>query len=167
MNEREAGDICEPRELTRRMILTNQMHKRVLEKNLEGTGIHRGQHRLLMALACDQFQSQVELARKLEVTPATIAVSLKSLEKTGMIDRRTRQEDNRVNFVELTERGRQIVEMSRDFFDMLDRQMYQGFTEDDRIQFSRYLKRIYQNMQEMAEKQKKAGGKTWENIRNI
>ena len=93
MNEREAGDICEPRELTRRMILTNQMHKRVLEKNLEGTGIHRGQHRLLMALACDQFQSQVELARKLEVTPATIAVSLKSLEKTGMIDRRTRQED--------------------------------------------------------------------------
>lgn len=167
MNGREAGDMYEPREVTRRMILTNQMHMRMLEKNLEGTGIHRGQHRLLMTLACKPFQSQVELARKLEVTPATIAVSLKSLEKTGFIERRMRQEDNRVNFVELTERGRQVVEMSRDFFDMLDRQMYQGFTEEERILYSHFLERIYQNMRGMAENQKKTGGKTWENIKNI
>lgn len=167
MNGKETGDLYEPREVTRRMILTNQMHKRMLEKNLEGTGIHRGQHRLLMTLACKPFQSQVELARKLEVTPATIAVSLKSLEKTGFIERRMRQEDNRVNFVELTERGRQIVEMSRDFFDMLDRQMYQGFSEDERIQFSHFLERIYQNMRGMAETQKRTGGRTWENIKNM
>lgn len=167
MRGKEPSDAFEPREVTRRMILTNQLHKRILENNLDGTGIHRGQHRLLMTLACSQFQSQVELARKLEVSPATIAVSLKSLEKAGLIERRMRQEDNRVNFVELTERGRRIVEDGRDYFDMLDQQMYQGFTREERIQFSHFLERIYENMQKMTEQQKSNGGKRWDNIKNM
>lgn len=166
MKGKEPEDAYEPREVTRRMILTSQMHKRILENNLDGTGIHRGQHRLLMTLAGNEFQSQVELARKLEISPATIAVSLKSLEKAGLIEKRMRQEDNRVNFVELTQRGHQIVEDSRDYFDMLDRQMYQGFTREERIQFSHFLERIYENMQTMAEKQKE-GGKRWDNIKNM
>ena len=157
MKEKESVDEYGAREVTRRMILANQMHKRMLENNLEGTGIHRAQHRLLMTLACNEFPSQVELARMLEVSPATIAVSLKSLEKAGLIEKRMRQEDNRVNFVELTMKGRQMVEDSRDFFDMLDQQMYQGFNRDERIQFSHFLERIYENMQGMAEKQNKGG----------
>ena len=166
MKRRETVDEYEPRAVTRRMILTNQMHKRMLENNLEGTGIHRAQHRLLMTLACNEFRSQVELARMLEISPATIAVSLKSLEKAELIEKRMRQEDNRVNFVELTKKGRRMVEDSRDFFDMLDQQMYQGFTRDERMQFSQYLERIYENMQGMAEKQKK-GGKRWDNTKNM
>ncbi len=166
MREREPADEYEPREVTRRMILTSQLHRRMLENNLEGSGIHRAQHRLLMALACDRFQSQVELARKLEVSAATIAVSLKTLEKAGLIRKRMRQEDNRVNFVELTEKGSRIVEESRDFFDMLDRQMFQGFNRDERKQFSHYLERMYENMQGMAEKQK-TGGAGWDHTKNI
>lgn len=165
MKENKSADICEPRELTRRMILANQMHKRMLENNLEGTGIHRAQHRLLMTLACDRFQSQVELARRLEISPATIAVSLKTLEKAGLIERRAGQEDNRVNFVELTVKGRRVVEDSRDYFDMLDQQMYQGFTREERIQFSHFLERVYENMQGMAEKQ--TGGKRWDNTKSM
>ncbi len=166
MRDREPADEYEPREVTRRMILTNQLHRRMLENNLEGSGIHRAQRRLLMALACDRFQSQVELARKLEVSAATIAVSLKTLEKAGLIRKRMRQEDNRVNFVELTEKGSRIVEESRDFFDMLDRQMFQGFNRDERKQFSHYLERMYENMQGMAEKQK-TGGAGWDHTKNI
>ena len=146
MKRRESADEYEPWEVTRRMILTNQMHKRMLENNLDGTGIHRAQHRLLMTLACNEFRSQVELARMLEVSPATIAVSLKSLEKSG--------------------KGQRVVEDSRDFFDMLDQQMYQGFTREERMHFSRFLERIYENMQGMAERQRK-GGKRWDNTKNI
>ena len=166
MKRRESADEYEPREVTRRMILTNQMHKRMLENNLEGTGIHRAQHRLLMTLACNELRSQVELARMLEVSPATIAVSLKSLEKSGLIEKRMGQEDNRVNFVELTEKGQRVVEESRDFFDMLDQQMYQGFTREERMHFRRFLARIYENMHGMAERQSK-GGKRWDNTKNI
>ena len=51
------------RDITHRMIVMNQMHRRMLECNLEGTGIHRAQHRLLMTLAKHSFASQVELAK--------------------------------------------------------------------------------------------------------
>lgn len=136
-------------EVTHHMIVTNQMHRRMMERNLEGVGIHRAQHRLLMSLACDRFQSQAELAKKLEVTPATIAVSLKTLEQKELIVRKAKKEDNRVNFVELTEKGRKIVEDSREFFDSLDQAMYSGFTKEELQRLCDYLDRIYENMRRM------------------
>lgn len=143
-----------PREVTHRMILTNQMHRRLIEKKLEGTGIHRAQHRLLMSLADNQFVSQVDLARHLEVTPATIAVSLKSMEKDGLICRKVKGEDNRANFVELTEKGKRIAEDSREYFDSVDEQMYQGFSQKERKELSNYLDRVYDNMNQMAKQHK-------------
>lgn len=69
------------REITHYFIVTNQLHRRMVESNLEGMRIHRAQHRLLMTLSCKRSYSQVEIAKELEVSPATIAVALKNLEK--------------------------------------------------------------------------------------
>ncbi len=146
------------REVTRRMIVANQMHRRMMEQNLLGTGLHRAQHRLLMALSLEASCSQVELAKLLEVSPATIAVSLKTLEKNGWITRRVQREDTRANFVELTEKGRELVEDSRDFFDTVDSEMYRGFDREDLIRLSRYMDVIYENMNHMMKK-KTTGGK--------
>ena len=148
----EDEEILTPREVTHHMIVTNQMHRRMLECNLEGTGIHRAQHRLLMTLAKKSFSSQVELARYLEVSPATIAVSLKALKKAELIIKTAKEEDNRINFVELTEKGRKIVEDSCGFFDALDEQMYQGFGQDELGLLCCYFERIYNNMERMAKK---------------
>ncbi len=148
-----------PEDVTHQMIMTNQMHRRMLEKNLEGTGIHRAQHRLLMTLACNRFHSQVELARKLEISPATIAVSLKTLERENLITKKAGDKDTRVNFVELTKRGKKIVEDSREFFLRLDEKMYVGFSEKERGTLCHLLKRVYDNMNEMADKSGTTGGK--------
>ena len=121
------------RDITHRMIVMNQMHRRMLECNLEGTGIHRAQHRLLMTLAKHSFASQVELAKFLEISPATVAVALKALKKSEYI----------------TEKGRKLVEESCDFFDMLDEQMYVGFSESEKEQLCDYFDRIYENMERL------------------
>ncbi|MDY3910048.1 MAG: MarR family winged helix-turn-helix transcriptional regulator [Eubacterium sp.] len=154
-----------PKEVTHRMILTNQMHRRLIEKKLEGTGVHRAQHRLLMSLADNHFVSQVELARHLEITPATIAVSLKSMEKDGLICRKVKGEDNRANFVELTEKGKRIAEESSEYFNSVDEQMYQGFSQEERKELSDYLDRVYDNMEQMAKTTD--GGEKWDSIRNM
>lgn len=146
VNDRRAGSY-RPSELTHLMILSNQNHKKALERSLDSFGLHRAQHRLLMTLACDRCLSQVELAKNLEVSPATIAVTLKSLEKAGLISRRAHQEDNRVNSVELTDAGRKIVEESREVFQALDERMYRGFSEEEKEQLCDFLGRIYENMQ--------------------
>lgn len=145
----EEKDPYSLRAVTHRMIVANQMHRRMMEQNLLGTGLHHAQHRLLMTLAERNEHTQVELARRLEVSPATIAVSLKNLEKNGWILRRTGREDNRVNFVELTEKGRKLVEESKEFFDAVDREMYRGFEKEDLIVLSRYMEAIYENMDRM------------------
>lgn len=150
MQTEEKQDFFCPRELTRQMIEMNQLHRKVLENNLKKTGIHRAQHRLLMTLSSHCSVSQVELARYLGVTAATIAVSLKSLEREGLICRRVKQEDNRVNFIEITEKGKRIVDESREFFDHVDERMYLGFSEEERRQLSDFLDRISDNMQKMA-----------------
>ena len=75
------------REITHYFIVTNQLHRRMVESNLEGMRIHRAQHRLLMTLSCKRSYSQVEIAKELEVSPATIAVALKNLEKEQYIVR--------------------------------------------------------------------------------
>lgn len=137
------------RDITHQMVVTNQMHRRMLEYSLEGTGIHRAQHRLLMTLAKNSFASQVELARYLEVSAATIAVSLKALKKAGYITQRIREEDNRRNFVELTDKGRVLVEESCEFFDTVDQQMYQGFSQEEKRELCDYLSRIYRNLERL------------------
>lgn len=144
-----------PKEVTHHMIVTNHMHRRMLESNLEGTGIHRAQHRLLMTLAKRSFSSQVELARYLEVSPATIAVSLKALKKQNLIRQTTKEEDNRINFVELTKEGKKLVEDSCGFFDRLDEQMYQGFSQEELRKLCDFYHRIYENMERMKKKRKK------------
>ena len=98
------------REITHYFIVTNQLHRRMVESNLEGMRIHRAQHRLLMTLSCKRSYSQVEIAKELEVSPATIAVALKNLEKEQYIVRTSKEGDNRVKDVLLTEKGQKLVQ---------------------------------------------------------
>ena len=85
------------------IMFINQIHRRKIEKLLDGTGLHRAQHRMLMTLSDCPVTSQVELANILEVSAATVAVSLKKLEKGGYIQKTQQEQDSRVRFVELTE----------------------------------------------------------------
>lgn len=139
--------------VTRHMIITNQLHKRTLEKNLENVGIHRAQHRVLMTLSRKVFHSQAELAKELEITPATIAVSLKALERDGLIQKTVKREDNRVNFIELTDMGKQMVEESMEFFYFVDREMYRDFTSEELQTLCNYMDRIYHNLRRINEEE--------------
>ena len=128
------------------MISVNRLHRAKVEKAFEGTGLHRAQHRTLMVLSRNEYESQVELAKALEVSTATLAVSLKKLERDGYIQKTAKAEDSRAKFVTLTEKGKEVVEMSRTIFGKIDDQAVQGFSEEDLILFRKYLKRVYENL---------------------
>lgn len=149
MKEDEWRHSTDCKAITHRIMSINKMHHRVLEMNLENIGIHRASHWVLMTLADNEFASQKELAKRLEISPASVAVTLKNLEKSGYIKKTAKKEDNRINFVELTEKGRQLVEESREFFDNLDNETYHGFSEEERRELSGYLNRIYDNITQM------------------
>lgn len=131
------------------MIFINQLHRKKMERLLEGTGLHRAQHRLLMTLSEGEFESQAELAAVLEISTATVAVSLKKLERDGYIQKTTKKDDSRAKFVSLTEKGEDVVARSREIFTYMDQSVIQGFSEEELVTLRKFLKQIYDNVKEI------------------
>ena len=116
------------------------------EHRLEGTGVYRSQHQILMFASHNPNVSQKDLAEMYGVSGATMAVSLKKLEKGGYINRLVDQHDNRCNQICITEKGRKVVEESVLIFQRLERCMFEGFSEHDMDVLGNLLDRIYGNL---------------------
>jgi len=131
------------------MIFINQIHRKKMERLLEGTGLHRAQHRMLMTLSEGKFESQAELAAVLEISTATVAVSLKKLERDGYIQKTTKKDDSRAKFVSLTEKGEDVVARSREIFAYMDQSVIRGFSEEELVTLRKFLKQMYDNVKEI------------------
>lgn len=124
----------------------DNMLRRYLDHRLSHTGVFPTQHRLLMELGHNPNCSQTVLAEKFEVSAAAIAVSLKKLENGGYITRLADKMDNRINQVSMTEKGRTIVDQSVRIFQETDRQVFDGFSDEEVEQFLFYMERMYANL---------------------
>ena len=121
--------------LIEKYIRVTRLHRSVIEHRLEGTGVYRNPN-----------VSQKDLAEMYGVSGATMAVSLKKLEKGGYINRLVDQHDNRCNQICITEKGRKVVEESVLIFQRLERCMFEGFSEHDMDVLGNLLDRIYGNL---------------------
>lgn len=116
--------------------------------NREKIGIFPAQHRLLMELSTMETINQRDLSRKLNVSPATVTVSIKNLVKEGYIIKQNLEKDNRYNMLEITDKGKSIVERSLEIFNSIDENMFRGFSEDELITLNNMLTRMYNNLSE-------------------
>ena len=90
--------------------------------------------------------SQRDVARTLRLSPATVAVSLKPLERDGYVERSADELDQRRNRVSLTDKGRKAVELCGESFRAVDERMLSGFTPDEREQLTGFFERMIQNL---------------------
>ena len=130
------------------LIFVSQLHHRMLEKLVGATGLHRAQHRMLMTLADHEFESQSALANMLEISTATVAVSLKKLERDGYIQKKVKEGESRATVIQLTERGKKVVESSREIFESMDKKAVRGFTDEELVLLRTFLGRMYENLSE-------------------
>ena len=129
-----------------------RLHHMIVERRIEGVcpGIHHSQHRTLMLLSrMGTAASQKELARKLNVTPACVARSLKSLVQSGMIERDEALQDGRCNEVCLSARGAEVVQESRQLFQELDLEMCAGFSDEEIAQLTALMEKLNKNLAAM------------------
>lgn len=123
------------------------LHHRVLERRISELNVHRGQHRLLMHLAHDRtLKAQSELAKRLDVSGATVANMLKSLEENGYISRSASNADGRCNEVSITSAGHEVVERSHAIFQQVESGMFEGFSDEELDRIGGYLNRIRENL---------------------
>lgn len=128
------------------MIRTDHMHRAMIDSRVHEIGVHRTQHRILMHLARNEcLPSQKELADHLNITPAAVTGALKKIERDGYIER-TLGQDNRYNEIRITDKGRELVKLTRKLFSEADMSMFEGFTEEEISAYIQSLEKIQNNI---------------------
>jgi MarR family transcriptional regulator, organic hydroperoxide resistance regulator len=112
----------------------------------ETVGLYRGQPPVLGLLAEQEGLRHSELAKRLEITPATTSKMLDRMEKTGFVMRRPDPEDQRVSRVYLTERGRAVQSEVHRLFATLEQETFVGFDEEERALMRRFLLQMRANL---------------------
>ena len=124
---------------------TDQCLKRMIGRKVEGTGLYRSQHRLLMILGKHPDCSQTAIAEKMDISPSAVAVTLKKLEKGGFVSRQCHQQDNRVNEVVVTKKGEQAICESILCFQEIEAAVLEGFSEEEKARLCDFLQRMIRN----------------------
>lgn len=93
--------------------------------------------------------SQKHLAQRLHVSPATVANSLKSLERGGYVRKRPDPADARRNQVYITHKGRQAVTRCVQIFQAVDAQTLVGFSPEEQEQLRRFHLRMLDNLSQI------------------
>ena len=131
----------------------DKKHRAAIDLLLERKGIGNiGQPMLLCILAQQQdgtVESQKELARRLRVSPATVTVSLKSMERDGYVKKLSNAEDLRCKPITITEKGRRAARLIDDVFETLDHGMYRGFSPEDLSRIAGLYRRMIDNLDQI------------------
>ncbi len=113
---------------------------------LSGVGLHPGQPQIIGCILNQPGCTQKEVADALDISPASVASSLKRLDKAGVIYRVADKSDARRNCLFITDAGKKMMETSRAGFEALDRQMMEGFGDDDIARFHGMLVKMFDNL---------------------
>ena len=123
-----------------------RLHHRIVEKRVEGLGVHHGQHRMLMKVSClGKSASQKALAEAMDVSPANVARALKQLTAAGLIEK-AEGADGRCNEISLLPEGQALVENSRAIFREIGAEMFEGVSEGEMEALGDILRKIQANL---------------------
>ena len=123
-----------------------------MQAQLAEVGLYRGQPPILGLLYQHDGMSQKEMAGALNLSPATMTVTLKRMEKAGLVRREMDEHDQRILRVHLSEQGRQMWLKSTEQIRAVTGELMEGFSTEERQQMHEYLCRIAKNMERAVEK---------------
>ena len=124
-----------------------------IQSQLAEVGLYRGQPPILMLLYKNDGMSQKEMARALNLSPATMTVTLKRMKKAGLVLREMDEHDQRILRVHLSEKGREMCEIGESRIGVVTAELLEGFTLEEQQQLNEYLGRIARNMERVVEKE--------------
>ena len=93
-----------------------------------------------------RIAAQKELSDAMHVSPATVAVSLKSLEREGYVEMLADETDQRRKAVQLTPKGEAAIQRCVQVFEAVDQSMFEGFRPEETRQACGYLMRMLHNL---------------------
>lgn len=136
----------ELREIVRRFDVLLLKRRILFQKALTDEGLYFGQLPIVEYIARHNGCSQVEIAETLYLSPASVAISTKRLQKAGIIDKAVDDTNLRSKKLTITEKGLGISNKCRETVDSLDKRLFDNFTSQELAQLKEYLDRLIDNI---------------------
>ncbi len=111
------------------------------------TGISQSRLELLALLFQVEEINQSDLQKKVNIDGAAVTRHLKQLEAKEIVLRRRKPEDNRVILVRLTEKGRELIESSKNEKERFMKEMLVNVSAEERSMLKKVLSQMQKNIQ--------------------
>lgn len=136
----------EYRELVHQLISISLVHRCRITKSARKAGLYYGQPMILEFITDHDRCTQKELAKGLHISAASVATSLKRLEKAGMIERLSDEADTRKKLLFVTRKGSDALKKFRNICNETDNTMFSGFSTEECETLGSLLQRLYKNL---------------------
>ena len=130
-----------------RLSLFMRTHHRTMHRYFQSVGMFNGHPHMLFHIAHCPGISQKELAARMEISPASVAISIRRLESAGLIRRQRDDRDARTLHLYLTPAGAEMDAACARGRDFLMDTLYRGFTPTEQQELYRLLDKMIVNLQ--------------------
>lgn len=125
-----------------------QLQDRIFERLLleNGIEISGGQGRILFILWKTDNLTISEISEKTSLAKNTVSVVINGMVNKGIVERNINPHNRRQTIISLTEYSKSLQEKYEIVSQQMNVLFYQGFSEEEQIQFERYLARILETL---------------------
>jgi len=117
-----------------------------LESAMNEINLHSGQVFILISLWEQDGQSQIELAKNLNLTPPSINKMVKSLAREKFVKFKNSKEDGRIVRVYLTEKGSESRQAVEEQWQKLESQILINFSETEKLILFQLFDKLKENL---------------------
>ena len=123
-------------------------HRQVMQRFFSDCGMFNGHPFILFLVRQQPGITPAEIARRMDITPASATVSLKRMEAAGLLQRQADKKDRRVQHLTLTPAGEALDDRCRAGKDFAAAATFRGFTAEEMATLDSLLDRMMQNLEE-------------------
>ena len=129
--------MCTPEQVDKELHDLMRAHHNTMKQYFQSHGLFNGQPPMMFHIAENSGLTQKELARRMHITPASAAISLRRMETEGLVRREVDKQDARLHRLWLTEKGRRLDTECRKARDIIIAVLYEDFSREDLEQLHR------------------------------
>ena len=127
-----------------------QLQDRIFEKLLleNGLEISGGQGRILFILWKQDHLTISQISEQTSLAKNTVSAVIDGMVNKGIVARKINPKNRRQTIISLTDYAKSLQKKYEVVSDRMNSLFYQGFSEDEQIQFEQYLARILNTLTE-------------------
>ncbi len=111
----------------------------------------RGGMRLLQLLAEEDKLTNTDIVEKLDIRPSSVSAMISKLEESGFVTKEDSQEDKRVTYILLTEKGKSLVNSAQNVGSELADSMFKDLSEDEQEKLLEIIDKLSKNLESRAD----------------